>query len=135
MWKIFGRVFFDEVDITLSDGTLARAAVPVVHPPAIHLVLKKLEEGCSIEDAMAVCEPGVLDQIMKWKVVVAATATSLGHRKDEEMMETNLKVASATTLIAAQCVEVVVAMGAERDHLALVVSSAEMSGHLAISRL
>ncbi|PWA75378.1 AAA+ ATPase domain-containing protein [Artemisia annua] len=43
--------------------------------------------------------------------VVAATATSLGHRKDEEMMETNLKVASATTLIAAQCVEVVVAMG------------------------
>ncbi|GJZ23791.1 protein enhanced downy mildew 2 isoform X1 [Tanacetum coccineum] len=34
---------------------------------AIHVALKKLEEGCSVEDAMAVCDPGVLDQIMKWK--------------------------------------------------------------------
>ncbi|PWA54427.1 zinc finger, PHD-type [Artemisia annua] len=34
---------------------------------AIHVALKKLEEGCSVEDAMAVCEPGVLDQMMKWK--------------------------------------------------------------------
>ncbi|KAL7600423.1 hypothetical protein Lser_V15G27174 [Lactuca serriola] len=34
---------------------------------ALHVALKKLEEGCSLEDAMAVCEPGVLDQLMRWK--------------------------------------------------------------------
>ncbi|CAI9288517.1 unnamed protein product [Lactuca saligna] len=34
---------------------------------ALHVALKKLEEGCSVEDAMAVCEPGVLDQLMRWK--------------------------------------------------------------------
>ncbi|GJX02685.1 ABC transporter B family member 11-like protein isoform X1 [Tanacetum coccineum] len=34
---------------------------------AIYVALKKLKEGCSVEDAMAVCELGVLDQIMKWK--------------------------------------------------------------------
>ncbi|GJZ59575.1 hypothetical protein Tco_0615391 [Tanacetum coccineum] len=35
---------------------------------AIHVALKKLEEGCNVEDAMVVCDPGVLDQIMKWKI-------------------------------------------------------------------
>ncbi|GJZ59573.1 asparagine--tRNA ligase, chloroplastic/mitochondrial isoform X2 [Tanacetum coccineum] len=33
---------------------------------AIHVALKKLEEGCSVEDAMVVCDPGVLDQIMTY---------------------------------------------------------------------
>ncbi|KAI7725403.1 hypothetical protein M8C21_005119 [Ambrosia artemisiifolia] len=55
--------------------------------------------------------------------IAAATAAS-GHRKDEEMMKTDLAVASAATLVAAQCVEAAEAMGAERDHLASVVSSA-----------
>lgn len=37
---------------------------------AIRTALKKLEEdGSSIEDAKAVCEPEVLNQIFKWKVV------------------------------------------------------------------
>ncbi|GJY72110.1 hypothetical protein Tco_0475813 [Tanacetum coccineum] len=36
-------------------------------PQAIYVALKKLKERCSIEDAMAVCKPGVLDQMMKWK--------------------------------------------------------------------
>jgi hypothetical protein len=35
-----------------------------------------------------------------------------------------MAVASAATLVAAQCVEAAEAMGAERDHLASVVSSA-----------
>lgn len=56
--------------------------------------------------------------------IAAATAASSGHRKDEEMMKTDLAVASAATLVAAQCVEAAEAMGAERDHLASVVSSA-----------
>ncbi|KAD4179710.1 hypothetical protein E3N88_28301 [Mikania micrantha] len=55
--------------------------------------------------------------------IAAATAAS-GHKKDEEMMKTDLAVASAATLVAAQCVEAAEAMGAERDHLASVVSSA-----------
>nr|XP_043627837.1 VAN3-binding protein-like [Erigeron canadensis] len=56
--------------------------------------------------------------------IAAATAASAGNRKDEEMMKTDLAVASAATLVAAQCVEAAEAMGAERDHLASVVSSA-----------
>ncbi|XP_071737038.1 VAN3-binding protein-like [Rutidosis leptorrhynchoides] len=56
--------------------------------------------------------------------LAAATAASSGHRKDDEMVKTDLAVASAATLVAAQCVEAAEAMGAERDHLASVVSSA-----------
>ncbi|KAL0875351.1 hypothetical protein Bca101_025056 [Brassica carinata] len=36
---------------------------------AVRTALKKLEEGGSIEDAKAVCEPEVLSQIFKWKIV------------------------------------------------------------------
>jgi hypothetical protein len=36
---------------------------------AVRAALGKLEDGCSCEDAEAVCEPEVLDQIFKWKVV------------------------------------------------------------------
>uniref|UniRef100_A0A5B7BGT9 Zinc finger PHD-type domain-containing protein n=1 Tax=Davidia involucrata TaxID=16924 RepID=A0A5B7BGT9_DAVIN len=34
---------------------------------AVRAALQKLEEGCSIEDAKAVCEPGLLNQMTKWK--------------------------------------------------------------------
>ncbi|KAK9284748.1 hypothetical protein L1049_023925 [Liquidambar formosana] len=34
---------------------------------AVQAALQKLEGGCSIEDAKAVCEPQVLNQIIKWK--------------------------------------------------------------------
>nr|XP_043639941.1 protein ENHANCED DOWNY MILDEW 2-like [Erigeron canadensis] len=37
------------------------------HVEALHLALKKLEEGCSVEDAMAVCQPSVIDQLLRWK--------------------------------------------------------------------
>ncbi|TKY52661.1 VAN3-binding protein [Spatholobus suberectus] len=53
--------------------------------------------------------------------VTAATAASSAPNKDEKMA---MAVASAATLVAAQCVEAAEAMGAERDHLASVVSSA-----------
>ncbi|KAL3031021.1 hypothetical protein AAZX31_02G005100 [Glycine max] len=56
--------------------------------------------------------------------IAAATAASSGSRKDEQMAKTDMAVASAATLVAAQCVEAAEAMGAERDHLASVVSSA-----------
>ncbi|MED6148391.1 hypothetical protein PIB30_118114 [Stylosanthes scabra] len=56
--------------------------------------------------------------------IAAATAASSGSGKDEQMTKTDMAVASAATLVAAQCVEAAEAMGAERDHLASVVSSA-----------
>ncbi|KEH41061.1 VAN3-binding protein isoform X2 [Medicago truncatula] len=56
--------------------------------------------------------------------IAAATAASSGARKDEQMAKTDMAVASAATLVAAQCVEAAVAMGAERDHIDSVVSSA-----------
>ncbi|MED6106790.1 hypothetical protein PIB30_007818 [Stylosanthes scabra] len=56
--------------------------------------------------------------------IAAATAASSAPTKDERMAKTDMAVASAATLVAAQCVEAAEAMGAERDHLASVVSSA-----------
>ncbi|KAJ8765815.1 hypothetical protein K2173_015669 [Erythroxylum novogranatense] len=56
--------------------------------------------------------------------IAAATAASSGSGKDEHMAKTDMAVASAATLVAAQCVEAAEAMGAERDLLASVVSSA-----------
>ncbi|XP_042030710.1 VAN3-binding protein-like isoform X2 [Salvia splendens] len=56
--------------------------------------------------------------------IAAATAASSGVRKEEQMAKTDMAVASAATLVAAQCVEAAEAMGAEREHLASVVSSA-----------
>ncbi|XP_057438627.1 VAN3-binding protein isoform X2 [Lotus japonicus] len=56
--------------------------------------------------------------------MAAATSASSTPSKDEKMAKTDMAVASAATLVAAQCVEAAEAMGAERDHLASVVSSA-----------
>ncbi|XP_020965455.1 protein ENHANCED DOWNY MILDEW 2-like isoform X2 [Arachis ipaensis] len=36
---------------------------------AIQTALQKLEEGCSIEDAKAICEPGILHQLFIWQIV------------------------------------------------------------------
>ncbi|XWS13704.1 hypothetical protein CRYUN_Cryun36dG0060800 [Craigia yunnanensis] len=55
--------------------------------------------------------------------IAAATAASSAG-KDEQMAKTDMAVASAATLVAAQCVEAAEAMGAEREHLASVISSA-----------
>ncbi|OMO85582.1 hypothetical protein COLO4_21557 [Corchorus olitorius] len=56
--------------------------------------------------------------------IAAATAASSSAGKDEQMAKTDMAVASAATLVAAQCVEAAEAMGAEREHLASVISSA-----------
>uniref|UniRef100_A0A803Q1G6 VAN3-binding protein n=2 Tax=Cannabis sativa TaxID=3483 RepID=A0A803Q1G6_CANSA len=56
--------------------------------------------------------------------IAAATAASSGSGKDEQRAKTDMAVASAATLVAAQCVEAAEAMGAEREYLASVVSSA-----------
>ncbi|KAK8498883.1 hypothetical protein V6N12_044616 [Hibiscus sabdariffa] len=57
--------------------------------------------------------------------IAAATATSSSSMgKNEQSAKTDMAVASAATLVAAQCVEAAETMGAERDHLASAVSSA-----------
>lgn len=56
--------------------------------------------------------------------IAAATAASSGLGKDEQLAKTDMAVASAATLVAAQCVEAAEALGAEREHLASIVSSA-----------
>lgn len=56
--------------------------------------------------------------------IAAATAASSSTGKDEQMAKTDMAVASAATLVAAQCVEAAEVMGAERDYVASVISSA-----------
>ncbi|CAL9158832.1 unnamed protein product [Musa hybrid cultivar] len=56
--------------------------------------------------------------------IAAATAAASGSGKDDRAARTDMAVASAATLVAAQCVEAAESMGAEREHLASVVSSA-----------
>ncbi|KAL6271569.1 hypothetical protein ACE6H2_028480 [Prunus campanulata] len=56
--------------------------------------------------------------------IAAATAASSASRKNEQAAKTDMAVASAATLVAAQCAEAAEAMGAEHDHLTSVVSSA-----------
>lgn len=40
-----------------------------MHMKALRTAMQKLEAGCRIEDAIAVCDPEVLNQLVKWKVV------------------------------------------------------------------
>ncbi|GAB4849712.1 hypothetical protein Ancab_004506 [Ancistrocladus abbreviatus] len=51
---------------TLMDRTITRGKVEG-SIEAVRTAVKKLDEGCTIEDAKAVCEPNVLNQIVKWK--------------------------------------------------------------------
>jgi len=37
---------------------------------AIQTALQRLEEGCSIEEAKAICDPGVLHQLFIWQVEI-----------------------------------------------------------------
>ncbi|KAL6623464.1 hypothetical protein ACP70R_033343 [Stipagrostis hirtigluma subsp. patula] len=53
-----------------------------------------------------------------------AAASSGPSSKDDRAARTDMAVASAATLVAAQCVEAAEALGAEREHLAAAVGSA-----------
>ncbi|KAG2622016.1 hypothetical protein PVAP13_3NG290200 [Panicum virgatum] len=57
-------------------------------------------------------------------LAAATAAASSGSGKDDRGARTDMAVASAATLVAAQCVEAAEAMGAEREHLAAAVGSA-----------
>lgn len=85
---------------------------------------EKKKEETRVQNAQLHATVSVAGVAAVVAAIAAATAASSGHRKDEDLMKTDLAVASAATLVAAQCVEAAEAMGAERDHLASVVSSA-----------
>ncbi|KAK1267212.1 hypothetical protein QJS04_geneDACA014578 [Acorus gramineus] len=57
-------------------------------------------------------------------VAAVAAATAAAPAGNDRTARTDMAVASAATLVAAQCVEAAESMGAERDHLASVVGSA-----------
>lgn len=57
-------------------------------------------------------------------IAAATAAATSASGKDDRAVRTDMAVASAATLVAAQCVEAAEALGAERDHLAAVVGSA-----------
>ncbi|XP_051130144.1 VAN3-binding protein-like [Andrographis paniculata] len=85
---------------------------------------EKKKEEMRVQNAQlhaAVSVAGVASAIA---AIAAATAAASGPGKDEQMAKTDMAVASAATLIAAQCVEAAEALGAEREHLASIVSSA-----------
>lgn len=56
--------------------------------------------------------------------LLAVEAALLAQRKEENMAKTNMAVVSAAKRVAAQCVEAADSMGAEREHVASVISSA-----------
>ncbi|KAL2535685.1 Plant protein of unknown function with plant pleckstrin-like proteiny-like region [Forsythia ovata] len=56
--------------------------------------------------------------------IAAATAATSSKGKDEQMAKTDMAVASAASLVAAQCVEAAEAMGADYNHLMSAISSA-----------
>lgn len=56
--------------------------------------------------------------------IASASASASGGNDGEDILKTDVAMASAATLVAAQCVEAAEAMGAEHDHLASVISSA-----------
>ena len=57
-------------------------------------------------------------------VAAATAAASSGSGKDDRGARTDMAVASAATLVAAQCAEAAEAMGAERELLAAAIGSA-----------
>ncbi|XVF80832.1 hypothetical protein PTKIN_Ptkin15bG0106900 [Pterospermum kingtungense] len=85
---------------------------------------KKKEEtrahNAQLHAAMSVA--AVASAIAATAAATAASSSTAG--KNEQAAKTDMAVASAATLVAAQCVEAAEAMGAERESLASVVSSA-----------
>ncbi|XP_051118644.1 VAN3-binding protein-like [Andrographis paniculata] len=68
--------------------------------------------------------------------IAAATAAASAKGNDEHAAKTDMAVASAATLVAAQCVEAAESMGADREHLMSAISSAvNVRSHSDISTL
>ncbi|XP_077248008.1 VAN3-binding protein-like isoform X2 [Tasmannia lanceolata] len=84
---------------------------------------EKKKEECRAHNAQLHAAVSVAGVAAAMAAIASATAAS-SSGKEENTSKTDMAVASAATLVAAQCVEAAEAMGAERDHLASIVSSA-----------
>jgi hypothetical protein len=82
---------------------------------------KKKKEATRCQNAQVHAAVSVAGVAAALAAVTAATAAS---SSDEMSTKTSMAVASAAALVAAQCVEVAESMGADRNHMASVVSSA-----------
>ncbi|XP_075473505.1 VAN3-binding protein-like isoform X2 [Primulina tabacum] len=85
---------------------------------------EKKKEEARVQNAQLHATISVAGVAAAIAAIAAATAASSRAGKDEQMAKTDMAVASAATLVAAQCVEAAELMGAERERLASVVSSA-----------
>ncbi|XP_073151771.1 VAN3-binding protein-like isoform X2 [Henckelia pumila] len=85
---------------------------------------EKKKEEARVQNAQLHAAISVAGVAAAIAAIAAATAASSRAGKDEQMAKTDMAVASAATLVAAQCVEAAELMGAERERLASVVSSA-----------
>ncbi|XP_073301115.1 VAN3-binding protein-like isoform X2 [Primulina huaijiensis] len=85
---------------------------------------EKKKEEARVQNAQLHATISVAGVAAAIAAIAAATAASSRAGKDEHMAKTDMAVASAATLVAAQCVEAAELMGAERERLASVVSSA-----------
>lgn len=56
--------------------------------------------------------------------IAAVAAATAANSSDEQSTRTAMAMASAAALVAAQCVEVAESMGADREQMAAIVSSA-----------
>ncbi|KAJ1433105.1 Pleckstrin-like, plant [Sesbania bispinosa] len=91
---------------------------------SIHPLFNGGRASAATGNGMACSGPKMAAVASSIAAIAAATAASSTPNKDGKMAKTDMAIASAATLVAAQCVEAAEAMGAERDHLASVVSSA-----------
>ncbi|XP_073303783.1 VAN3-binding protein-like isoform X2 [Primulina huaijiensis] len=85
---------------------------------------EKKKEEARVQNAQLHATISVAGVAAAIAAIAAATAASSRAGKDEQIAKTDIAVASAATLVAAQCVEAAELMGAERERLASVVSSA-----------
>ncbi|KAI4319472.1 hypothetical protein MLD38_033065 [Melastoma candidum] len=87
---------------------------------------EKKKEETRVHNAQLHATVSVASAAAAVAAITAATAaaSSPSGRKNEEMAKMDRAVASAAALVAGQCVEAAKAMGANKEHLASVVSSA-----------
>ncbi|KAF8104477.1 hypothetical protein N665_0172s0107 [Sinapis alba] len=85
---------------------------------------KKKREELRAQNAQLHAAVSVASVAAAVAAIAVATASQLSSGNDEQVAKTDSVVASAATLMAALCVEAAEIMGADHEHLALVVSSA-----------
>nr|GEW63496.1 FORKED 1 [Tanacetum cinerariifolium] len=85
---------------------------------------EKKKEETKAHNAQLHASVSVADVAAAVATIVAATAAASASRKDEQMAKIDMVVASAATLVAAQCVKAAEVVGAECKYLSAAVNFA-----------